>query len=146
MPYEAEGNFAFGDYGDYGGVAFYGPPDTGCWTDKIEISNRFIRPLFNAIVDRVQQRRAPVRLQVPRLISQWNQCIGWTDPGPNPIVPVSAEDAREVIDALAEVSEDDVRTRAQGASTSDCLRCAAFIARFLGKRLSRRSPVFIELV
>ena len=48
---EAE-DFSHGSYGDYSGVSFYGPPENGFWFDRLAVSDRFIRPLFLAILDR----------------------------------------------------------------------------------------------
>jgi hypothetical protein len=37
-------DFSFGNYGDYAGVVFYGPPDQGFWFDRLAVSRIFIGP------------------------------------------------------------------------------------------------------
>ncbi len=33
-------------------MVFYGPPVSGSWTDRLDVSDQFIDPLFRAVLDR----------------------------------------------------------------------------------------------
>jgi hypothetical protein len=49
-------DFSHGSYGDYSGVVFYGPPTNGFWLDRLAVSDRYIAPLFAAVLDRSREK------------------------------------------------------------------------------------------
>ena len=57
-------------YGDYFGVTFYGPPIDGLWKDRLDVSDRFVDPLFQALLDRASGENGVQR--VPTLVMDWN--------------------------------------------------------------------------
>src|SRR5690348_16250808 len=75
MPSES---FGLDRYGDYAGVAFYGPPNRGFWTDCFEASYIYLEPIFSAILAlTTRQSDAPA----PQVIQQWRDIEGWADSG-----------------------------------------------------------------
>jgi hypothetical protein len=42
----------YGDllYGDDRGVTFHGPPDDGHWNDLLSVSDRYVGPIFEAVL------------------------------------------------------------------------------------------------
>ena len=100
------------------------------------MSDRFIDPLFRAILDRAEQ--------APRLAVEWSAMTGWTDATGTIELPLV--DVTELIDALAAVSKSDLAPHvAQFAVTpEECLRCASAIAGFLRDRIGRGPQVYVE--
>jgi hypothetical protein len=134
-------NFAHGTYGDISGVVFYGPAVKGFWEDSFPVSDRFIEPLFRAIVNRAELVE---RAKVPGLVAEWTELTGWRDAAG--MVELPAVDVSELIGALAAISKADLAPHAaEWAVTPDeCLRCAAAIAGFLGDRVRRGLQIYIE--
>src|SRR4051812_22037667 len=141
MPTGAADNFTHGTYGDIGGVTFYGPPVKGFWEDSFPVSDRFIDPLFRAILDRAERVEAT---KVPRMAAEWNALTGWTDAAGTIELPLV--DVTELIGALVAVSEVDLTPHvAEFAVTSaECLRCASALASFLRDRVGRGLQVYVE--
>ncbi|SFI05595.1 hypothetical protein [Planctomicrobium piriforme] len=134
--------FAHGDrYGDYSGVVFYGPPNDGIWSDRIEVSDIYLDPLFHGILTRAW--RASEGESVGRLTSDWNTVSGWSS---NAVgrVPVSPEDAAEFSNALSQLDCQDVAEYCVGCTPEECLRCAALIREFIDSRLTNGLALFIE--
>jgi hypothetical protein len=130
-------NFAHGAYGDDAGVVFYGPPVSGWWDDRLDVSSRFIEPIFNAIID-----RSFAGATLPRIVAEWNALTGWRDAeGPQEIPPA---DAIALIDALSQIDENDTAPHLCGNTSEQCVRCAGVIARFLRERVGSGRAVYIE--
>jgi hypothetical protein len=135
---EAE-DFAHGSYGDYSGVVFYGPPTAGFWLDRLAISDRFLTPLFSAILDRSWSGSG---VRVPQLVQDWNGCQGWIDAGE--VLELGRPGAVILLEALAALAPAGVAPYCAGCTPGECLRCAAAIRQFLGERLVRGGSLFIE--
>jgi hypothetical protein len=133
-------DFSHGSYGDYAGVAFYGPPTEGFWFDRLAVSERYIDPLFSAIADRSGADAGEGR--TPRVVRDWQALEGWA--GTDGITELPGQEAEQLLGALALVTVADVAPYCAGASAEECLRCAALIRRFLGERLARGVSLFIE--
>ncbi len=134
----AAGNdtFAHGTYADYSGVVFSGP---GLSEERLAVSDRFIDPLFRAILDRAGQGHGA---DVPKVVAEWNEGRGWADAcGVHELSPA---EATEFLVALSAVSGADVRPHAAGATPEECVRCARVIEGFLRHRVDRGLPVYIE--
>lgn len=86
-------DFSHGSYGDYSGVVFYGPPADGFWFDRIAISDRFIRPLFLALIN--QSSPGSEKLPAPKLVQEWNTLVGWVTAGT--IVEIRRPEIEELI-------------------------------------------------
>lgn len=127
-------------YGDIAGVVFYGPPINGFWTDCLAVSDRFIHPLFCAVLDRSSLESD---LRIPRLASEWNSLEGWMDVSVG-CVEIPPHDAQDLIEALGRITAADIEPHVAGATTDQCLRCASTIRDFISKRLLERSAVYIE--
>jgi len=127
-------------YGDYSGVTFYGPPIDGLWQDRLDVSDRFIDPLFRALLDRAS-RGSGVQ-HVPTLVKDWNTVQGWADAAG--IVAVTRSDAEDLATALAELAAHDLAPHASGATVPECLECASLVREFVCSRLARGASVYIE--
>jgi hypothetical protein len=127
-------------YGDYAGVVFYGPPTNGLWRDRLDISDRFIDPLFRGMLDRAWAESGGDR--VPQLASDWNTLSGWAAGGAP--VPIAPDDAIEFIAALAQLSPADVAKHCAGCTVEECLRCAVVVREFVVSHLAREVSLFIE--
>jgi hypothetical protein len=133
------GEFAHGTYADDSGVVFYGPPVKGFWEDFLEVSDKFIDPLFRAILDRAWGAEGST---LPAVVAQWNELTGWRDA--TGMVELSPADARELVGALANVSEADLAPHlVAGLPVDAYLRCATVTAEFLRDRLDRGVRVYI---
>lgn len=133
--------FAHGKlYGDYFGVTFYGPPMDGLWQDRLDVSDRFIDPLFGALLDRAS-RGSGVQ-HVPTLVMDWNTLQGWADA--TGVVAVRRSDAEDLATALGDLAADDLAPHASGAAVPGCLECASLVREFLCSRLARGASVYIE--
>lgn len=133
--------FAHGNYGDYSGVIFYGPPTNGFWFDRIAVSYCYIGPLFRGILDRAWQETGGDG--VSRLASEWNTFEGWAAVGAGRVI-VQPADAAQFVEALTRLRPADITKHCAGCTVEDCLRCAAAIREFITDRQAQGSPVFIE--
>lgn len=127
-------SFAHGTYGDDSGVTFNGPPEKGFFFDTLAVSNRFIVPLFDAIL--VRGERA-AEFAVPKVVREWNDGGGWG----GQLLP---NDVAELTNALASVVAEDIASHRNGADVAKCLRCALAISEFLTERVGRGLQVYIE--
>ncbi|VTT98060.1 Uncharacterized protein OS=Chamaesiphon minutus PCC 6605 GN=Cha6605_2846 PE=4 SV=1 [Gemmataceae bacterium] len=127
-------------YGDYSGVVFYGEPNKGYWTDRLDVSDRFIDPLFRAVLDRAWAESGGEL--VPRLASDWNTLEGWAGCAIG-VTEVAGRDAEDLMAAFGEVTAADLDPHVAGASVEDCLRCAGVIREFVRERLAR-GRLFID--
>lgn len=124
--------FAPGNYGDYAGVTFYGPPQDGWfWWDRLDVSRFYLGPLFGAILDR-SLRRGDQRL--PQLVEEWNTSTGWCDV--HKTIEVSQADGHDLTAALSQLTSEDLQTRITAAEVAAHLRCAAAICDFVTSRLN----------
>lgn len=141
MPIGGTDNFAHGTYGDTSGVVFYGPQINGFWRDSFPVSDRFIDPLFRAILDRAKLSK---RSKVPRGTAEWMALTGWRDTIGRTELP--AADVIELIEALTAISRADLDPHvAEFAVTPDeCLRCASAMCGFLRERVGAGHRVYIE--
>ena len=141
MPTGAADNFAHGSYGDISGVTFYGPAVNGFWDDSFPVSDRFIDPLFRAVLDRAELVE---RTKAPKLVTEWNELTGWRDA--SGIVELPPADVTDLIDGLASVTTADVAAHAaEFAVTADeCLRCATASSGFLRERVSSGRQIYVE--
>jgi hypothetical protein len=135
---EAE-DFSYGSYGDYSGVTFYGPPAEGFWFDRLPISDRYVTPLFSAVLDRSQTADAG---PTPQLVRDWAALQGWIDT--EGIVEVARQQALELLHSLESVTAAEVSPYCAGSTPDECVRCSAAIRHFLGDRLARGLCLFIE--
>ena len=133
--------FAHGTYGDISGVTFYGPPVEGFWEDRVEVSDRFIGPLFGAISERAQ-REEP--MLVPALVAAWIDLSGWTDA--NGRVELQPEEVADFTHRLEAVTVADLarHVRSSAVTCEECLQCAEGIIEFLRERVRRADRVYIE--
>lgn len=130
---QGNNEFAHGTYGDIAGVTFSGPPRNGFWDDNFAVSDRFIFPLFNAILDRSDDP--------PQVVTEWNGQGGWTD---EPRVELSPAAANALVLALENLAEIDVAPYCGAATTDECIRCAASIRAFINDHLAKGSPIFLQ--
>jgi len=128
--------FAHGTYGDDSGVLFFGPPSNGFYDDFLAISNRFVHPIFCAIIDRHQPSG------VPALVEEWNTLSGWRERGG--MQAISPAHVKELVTALVEVSTAEVQSHVAGVTPDECVQCAKAIAEFLGSRLHKGIPLYIK--
>jgi hypothetical protein len=135
---EEASNFSYGTYGDDIGVDFWGPPQGGFWIDCLPISDRFVEPLFIAIMRAAERTTRPV----PRVVAEWNDCSGWTE-STTP-AELSRQDAQALVDALVSLSLEDLPACIAGATAQDCIRCAQLLATFLSSQLSHGESLFIS--
>ena len=140
MPTGAADNFAHESYGDISGVSFYGPAVKGFRDDRFPVSDRFIDPLFRAVLDRA----ALERTKAPKLVTDWNALTGWRDASGFLELPLA--DVAELIDGLAAVTTADLAPHAAefAVTPDECLRCASAISRFLRERVSSGRQVYVE--
>lgn len=133
--------FSHGNFGDYAGVVFYGPPSNGFWLDFLTVSDIYVAPLLIASLDRALQEFGSEG--IPRLVTEWSKLEGWADS----ILPVSIPevDAIAFIGALASLCAEDVVPHCVGCSVEECLRCSLLIQEFIRSRLLRGDAVYIEL-
>lgn len=115
---EAE-DFSHGSYGDYSGAAFYGPPTNGFWFDRLAVSDRYLSPLFAAVLDRSQARGS----EPPQLVRDWNALDGWI--AADGIVEMPRPAAEELLHALTNLTAADVYPYCAGCTADDCfeVRC-----------------------
>jgi hypothetical protein len=138
----ATAEFAHGVfYGDTFGVVFYGEPVNGYWTDRLDVSDRFIDPLFRAVLDRIEAESGGEL--VPQLASDWNTLQGWAGCAAG-ITEVDRRDAEDLMAAFAEVTAADLAPHMAGVAAAECLRCAAAVREFVGERLARGCRLFID--
>ncbi len=130
--------FAFGSYGDYSGIVFYGGPTNGFWLDSLSISDRFMYYLFGLVVRRCFAGKME---RMPRLAQEWNECTGWDDGG---IVEMNRADAEELLTAFSGITYEEFSGSECCESVEDCFRCVAAIQRFIRERLAAGSRVYIE--
>lgn len=133
------GRFAHGQYGDLSGVVFSGPPVVGGRPDRLAVSDRFINPLFSAVLDRSVEDAAAA---LPRVVAEWLEITGWA--GASGARAVSPADARDLAAALARIAEPDVAPHVAGATADACVRCAAVIVAFVLGRIDRGLPLYVE--
>jgi hypothetical protein len=133
------GDFSFGSYGDYAGVVFCGPPVDGFWRDRLEVSSRYIDPLFRAILDcsRTENSEPP-----PQLVQDWNAIAGWAFS--DEVVELRYPEVERFISALAALTAPDLLPYCAGSSPEECLDCSAQIRQFLSERMERGVNLFIE--
>jgi hypothetical protein len=129
-------NFAHGTYADDSGVVFYGPPMDERWSDRLPVSDRFIEPLFKALLDRAKPGKAPT------LVAEWNEHKGCANA--TGIQKVPRSDATEFLVAFGLLTVADVTPHVAGVTSDQCLQCAAAIAEFLRDRIDRGLDVYIE--
>jgi hypothetical protein len=138
----SENEFAHGSYGDESGLTFYGPPVDGFWLDRLLVSDRFIRPLFIAVLEQFQKGERTS--DVPKIVAEWNKLEGWTEI--TGIQEIAREDGEQLIAALVAVSlvslSDIVSDTA--VTPSECVRCASAISDFLASHLAANWPIYIE--
>jgi len=132
-------DFAHGSYGDYAGMAFYGPPADGFWLDRLAVSERFVHPLFCGILDRSSALGGD---RAPSLVRDWNLGEGWVKADRS--VEVLRRDAVVLLDALAGLTVADVAPYCSGCTPEECVQCASVIRQFVGQRLTRGLTVFVE--
>jgi hypothetical protein len=138
-PMETTDRFSHGTYGDDSGVCFCAITADVSSDHRLAVSDRFIGPLFSAIIDRSQS----VGLSIaPKLVTAWNSLSGWADG--SGIQPIDQTDADELANALALVSTSDVQPHLAGVTSEECVRCGQAIADFLRYGLSHSMPLFIE--
>ena len=136
---EATKRFSHGSYGDESGVVFSSGASNVSSSDHLAISDRFIGPLFSAIID---QSHSETQRTVPRLVAEWNSLSGWTEhSGRQLIDPV---DVNELAQALARVSAAQVQRHVAGTTPEECVECALVIAGFLREQLANELPLYIE--
>lgn len=125
-----ETDFGPDSYVDYSGVDFFGPPTIGFWFTRFPVSDRYLVPLFSA-----------------KLTKKWNSLLqSWEDAGQT--VEVSKDDISEIIQALSEITVEDLATICigWGCSPEDCLHCASQLNKFLNDRLANQEPIFAETI
>ncbi len=132
--------FAHGSYADYSGVNFYGPPVHGMWLDQLAVSYRYMNPLFLGILDRSWRESGGE--QVPRLVSEWCQLIGWADGSRRTLI--DRNDAWELVATLTQLDSTDIVEHCAGCTVEECLECAAVIREFISCRLSSGVSLFME--
>jgi len=138
MMSEDPSNFSYGTYGDVHGVDFWGPPQDGFWNDCLPVSDRFVEPLFRAVLERAMETG---RVS-PRLVAEWNSCTGWTEATTR--VQVPPQDAQDMVEALRSLSRSDAAVHCREADVQDILRCADVVAEFLATRLASGFALFIS--
>ena len=124
-------------YGDYFGVIFYGPPDRGFWLDSLEVSNFYLKPLFQGMLDKAfREGNSP-----PQLAVEWNCITGWCELDRSQI---ETGRAMEFADALERLVASDVEPHCFGCAVDECLRCGALIRKFIVERLEKQVAIYIE--
>ena len=130
--------FAFGGYGDWSGVSFYGPPEKGFWLDRLDISDRFIDPIFSAILSKSEKQ------ELPQVIKDWCELSAWCDVG-GEILELSSKETNDLIYALSSLDKDDLELIGDRTeSVDDCLACIIEILKFFQGHQQKGKPIFIE--
>lgn len=130
---QGNNEFAHGTYGDIAGVTFSGPPRNGFWDDNLAVSERFIFPLFNAILNRSDDP--------PQVVTEWASLGGWTDESRVELAPAAVI---ALVLALEKLAEIDVAPYCEAATTDECIRCATSIRAFINDHLARGSQIFLQ--
>src|SRR5688500_15813446 len=96
--------FAHGTYGDETGAIFYGLPVKGVCEDFLAVSNKYIEPLFRAILDQAWRNGS----SAPQVVTEWNDLTGWKDAYAAGKQELSSAEALELVAALSAVSASDL--------------------------------------
>jgi hypothetical protein len=103
------------------------------------VSDRYIAPLLEAVLDRSREESGEL---APQLVRDWTALEGWA--AASRVVEVPPPEIEELVGALAGLTAADVTPYCTGSTPDECLRCLKVIRRFLGERLARGVPLFID--
>ncbi|GEM_PF-6032327 len=125
-----------GQYGDLGGVVFYGPPQDGFWSTKLEVSVRYSDRIFGAIHALARENKRPMN----RFVRDWANMEGWWE-GQEP-TPLATDLIRDLMEALSHLTAKDVDT--DGPEPETLIECAKVIRNFLAERLNSGDQIYVD--
>jgi hypothetical protein len=156
--------FSHGDYADYSGIIFYARSTDGNWIDALHISDIYLDPICDSIMDLYNADNE----QIEKILYRYHgiddntteYVISWGSPITNNIhlgidldedVPAAVKDIKFFLSELSILTFTDLYSHAYGDtkiqkydSTHEFQRCIKIINDYLSDRMARGLEIWVQ--